>query len=384
MKCHNSQEKSGAVGRETMVRENIFGDWAIWQDWHDWIVPIALALSGFAIGILVEGGLKLTIRKVLNGRAWLDPEHIIQLLKGNVSGLLTLGGLYLATFNLPIERVDVISHIRKILFVGTMLIGMRFTINFAIASIRHYTRQSEYKANLPNTSIFENLVRLAIFTVGLLVILQTLGVSILPIITALGVGGLAISLALQDTLANLFAGLQMIFARQIKVGDTIQLENGQAGVVKDIGWRTTAIKQYNGNIVILPNGKMASSIITNYAIPHPELTVTLPLTVALDSNLEQVESLVVEAAKEVGLRLYTEKYPKRKTDEFEPLVRYQSYGEAWVNLNVYLPFKNFMDAGQVRHELLKALHQRFMNEGIRLPFPQHIVHLDQALPASKA
>src|SRR5262249_7384234 len=156
----------------------------------------------------------------------------------------------------PIERVDVIHDIRSVLFIGTMLIGMRLSINFIIACIRHYTKQSEHRA-FPNTSIFENLIRIALFIIGILVILQTLGVSILPIITALGVGGLAVSLALQDTLANLFAGLHMIIARQIKVGDTIQLENGQAGLVKDIGWRTTTIKQYSGNLVILPNAKMA-------------------------------------------------------------------------------------------------------------------------------
>jgi small-conductance mechanosensitive channel len=352
--------------------------WVLWQDGHGWALPLVFILGGLILGKPMERKLGGMVRRLSSENAWLSPETIARLFKGNISGLVTLGGFYLASFNLPLERPDVVIHIRKILFIGSMLIAIRFSISLALESIQQYARQTGLKNNFPNTSIFENLVRIGILVLGSLVILQTLGISVLPIVTALGVGGLAISLALQDTLANLFAGLHMILARQIKVGDIIQLEGSQVGEVKDIGWRTTTIKQLNGNLIILPNSKMASSVITNYMTPHPDLAVVLPVSIPLDSDLEKVESIAIEVAKTVGLQLYLEKHPKRKNEPFEPFVRYQSYGSAWVNMNIHLPFNSFMDAGQTRHHLLKALHQRFTTEGIHLPLPQHVVHLDSS------
>lgn len=350
------------------------GNWVQWQDWHEWIVPLILVTLGWGIGRITESLVIRTLSRVLNGHNWLPADSMTRLLKGNISGLITLGAFELASFNFPIERADVMGHIRSVIFIGCMLIATRFTMNLLLESLRQYA--SKQSANLPSTSIFENLIRIGVVMVGALVILQTLGVSILPILTALGVGGLAVSLALQDTLANLFAGLHMILARQIKINDTVQLENGMSGVVKDIGWRTTTIKQHNGNLVILPNSKMASSIIVNYTIQHPEFTVTLPVPVALDSPLVQVEAIAVSVATDVAKQLYTQKYPKYKNDDIAPFVRYQSYGEAWINMVINIPFKRLMDAGEVRHELLKALHLRLSAEQVKLPFPQHIVHLN--------
>lgn len=349
--------------------------WAIGQGWSAWIAPLGLGLFGFLVGKLAEGVLHRMSKRMLGDNTWLPVDVLSRIFKGNVSGLLTLGGLYLATFSMPLSP-DAISHIRQALFIGSMLIAIRFSLKLALESIWQYASQG--KNRLPNTSIIENLVRIFIVVLGILVILQTLGVSVLPIVTALGVGGLAISLALQDTLANLFAGLHMILARQIKVGDTIQLEGGQSGVVKDIGWRTTTIQQLNGNLTILPNSKMASSIIVNYIGPHPDLNVTLTLPIPLDSDLERVEAVALDVAKTIGLELYLKKHPKRQNETFEPHVRFASYGDAWVNMNVTLPFKAVMDAGEVRHRLLKALHQRLHAEEIRFAIPQHVVHLDSS------
>ena len=94
--------------------------------------------------------------------------------------------------------------------------------------------------------------------------LNAVGVSITPIITALGVGGLAMALALQDTLSNLFAGIHILAEHTIRIGDFIRLETGQEGYVEDISWRTTRIRMLPNNMVIVPNSKLAQSVVVNY------------------------------------------------------------------------------------------------------------------------
>lgn len=349
-------------------------------DWRLWIGPGFFVTLGIVTGLIVEKLLVGAIRRVLSHTTSKDMnEHISALMRGMIFWLFTLWGVYLATFcTTTFLAPGTISLIRMMVFIAAMLIAIRLLAKVAVAMVRFYMSRSKELQALPNTSIFENILRIAVYVFGVIMILQTLGVSVVPIITALGVGGLAVSLALQDTLANMFAGIQMIVARQIRVGNTVQMESGQTGVVEDIGWRTTTLRQLSGNMVIVPNSKLASNIIVNFVNPHPDLTVSFQMSVPLTADLEKVEALATEAATQVGLKLLAQKSFKTKPSEFNPMIRFVSYGDAWINMAINLPFNVSMDGALVKHELFKALHARFLAENISLPFPQKIVHLDMA------
>jgi len=349
--------------------------------WKPWIGPSLTILLGFLVGIVIERLLIGMVRKILRHASIELNDHIVATLRGVILWLVVMWGAYVATYGMPLIPEAHLALIRHLVFVMAMLLSIRLMAQMAIAIARFYLTYSNALTSLPNTSIFENIIRFTIYILGLLMLLQTLGVSIVPIMTALGVGGLAISLALQDSLANLFAGIQMLLARQIVVGNTVQLENSLIGEVMDIAWRTTTLRQLSGNLVIVPNSKLASNILVNYKNPHPDLTVAMQLAVPLDADLQLVEDIVSQEAQTTGLAMLRQKNAKAKQEAFNPVVRYQSYGESWINLIVQLPFSVVMDGGMVKHELFKALHKRFMAEKIRLPFPQNIVHLD--LPGSQ-
>ncbi|MCE3234275.1 MAG: MscS Mechanosensitive ion channel [Vampirovibrio sp.] len=345
-------------------------------DWRLWIGPSFFVTLGVVGGLVVEKLLLGTIRRVLTHTSIELNEHIASIVRGVIFWLFTLWGVYMATFCMPFLAPSTVALIRMIVFIVAMLLSIRLLAKVAVTMVRFYLSRNKQLQALPNTSIFENIIRIAVYVFGIIMLLQTLGISVVPLITALGVGGLAVSLALQDTLANMFAGIQMILARQIRVGNTVQLENGLSGRVEDIGWRTTTMRQLSGNLVILPNSKLASNIIVNYTNPHPDLTVSFQMTVPLTADLEKVEAVAMEVGKDIGLKLLAEKNPGKKPKEFIPQVRFVSYGESWINMAINLPFTLAMDGGLVKHELFKALHARFVAENISLPFPQNIVHLD--------
>jgi small-conductance mechanosensitive channel len=346
-------------------------------NWQPWLSPTLLIAGGLLLGWALETILISAICKVVDHTSLELNQNLIRLIRGVIMWIFALSGLNLATYEMPYVSENSMLIARKVLFVLTMLMAIRLTAQIAVAVVRFYLNRTESARALPNTSIFENIIRVGVFLLGILMLLQTLGVSVMPIITALGVGGLAISLALQDTLANLFAGIQMLMARQIRVGDTIQLENGMAGVVDDISWRTTRLRQLSGNLVILPNNKLSASIITNFATPHPDLTISLLLSVSLDSDLAQMEAVAAEAGTEVARRLFKEKFPKKHVSDVEAIVRYQSYGESWLNMQVSISFSKPMDGALVRHELIKAIQARLKEQGIRQPLPQQILHLEK-------
>ncbi len=102
---------------------------------------------------------------------------------------------------------------------------------------------SSFQSALPVTSLTQNLTWLLVMILGTLVALNGLGVSIAPMLTALGIGGLAVALALQDPLSNLFAGLVVTLERQLRVGDEVKLDNGLEGCVVDFSWRSTRLRR---------------------------------------------------------------------------------------------------------------------------------------------
>ena len=112
-----------------------------------------------------------------------------------------------------------------------------------------------------------------VVALGALVVLNGLGVSITPMLTAMGVGGLAVALALQEPLANLFAGIVIALARQVRVGDYVKLDNGVEGYVTDFSWWSTRIRMLSNNMVLVPNAKLAQSVVTNFHLPNPDMIV---------------------------------------------------------------------------------------------------------------
>ncbi|CAD7782745.1 MAG: Small-conductance mechanosensitive channel [Candidatus Methanoperedenaceae archaeon GB50] len=180
---------------------------------------------------------------------------------------------------------------------------------------------------------------------------------------------MAVALALQDTLANLFAGLHIVATKKVRPGDYIKIETGEEGYVTDITWRDTTIRQLPNNIVIIPNSKLASAIVTNYYFPERELAVLVQVGVSYDSDLEKVEKVTIEVAKEVMQEV------SGGVPEFNPFIRYHTFDDFSINFTVILRAKEFVDQYLVKHEFVKRLKKRYDQEGIEIPFPIRTVFL---------
>jgi small-conductance mechanosensitive channel len=221
-----------------------------------------------------------------------------------------------------------------------------------------------------SASILGIIVRVVVFLIGILVVLHDLGISITPMLTALGVGGLAVALALQDMLSNLFAGLQLLASRQLRVGDFVKLSSGEEGYLLDITWRNTTIKALSNHLVVVPNAKVASSIIINYHQPQTEEAVVMQVGVSYESDLERVEKVTIETAREVMERVQPGLYG------FEPFVRFHTFAESSIGFSVILRVKEFTERYLVMHEFVKALHKRYREEGIVIPYPMRTINLN--------
>lgn len=229
---------------------------------------------------------------------------------------------------------------------------------------------------IPATGLSVTFVKVAIWIVGGLVLLGGLGISITPVLTALGVGGLAVALALQDTLSNFFAGLHLLIEKPIRVGDFVKLETGQEGYVMDIGWRTTRVRMLPNNMVILPNSKLTQSIVTNYYLPEPRMALLIPISVSYAADPDHVERVLVEEAQRA-----VEQVPGLLAEP-APFVRFiPGFGESSLDFTLICQVREFTDQFLAQHELRKRIFARFKQERIEIPFPQRTIHLqDRQVP----
>ncbi|EKD22306.1 MAG: hypothetical protein ACD_87C00056G0002 [uncultured bacterium] len=232
-------------------------------------------------------------------------------------------------------------------------------------------RAERIESVLPVTSLTENIIRIIVYGVGTLIVLNKLGISIAPILATLGVGGLAVALALKDTLSNFFAGFHIIATKQIRVGDYLRLSSAEEGYVNDISWRTTKIRTLAGNLVLVPNSKLTELIVTNHTLPDKDMAVLVDLGVHYDSDLAKVERVTCEVAAEV-MREVMGGVP-----DFVPFIRYHTFGASSIDFSVIMRGKEFVDQFLIKHEFIKRIHRRFAREGIVIPYPIRALNYEQ-------
>ena len=200
--------------------------------------------------------------------------------------------------------------------------------------------------------------------------LSYFGISIMPIISTLGIGGLAIGLALKDTLSNIFSGLYILLEKNIKVGDFIELENGKKGYVMNINWRTTTIKTLSNDVVILPNEKLAQSIIVNFAKPAELTRVAIEIPVSYDTDIDKFEKIVMEEVYNLA------KENDKLLLDPAPVLRFiPGFGDSSLNFTLYFSTANYENGFLAQSELRKRIFKRLKKEGIEIPYPQLDVHI---------
>jgi small-conductance mechanosensitive channel len=348
-----------------------------------------------AAGLLKEGDMDIAMNRILvPGTVALLSAVVLLVLRGIAIRLLhkwadktltTIDDIVLEVFRVPTmywcfaiglyigaEVSDLpkryVSYFSKTIHILLILSVTMAVANLAGNLFRNFVKKSNL--SLPTTGLAYGTIKGVILILGLLIILSVLGISITPLITALGVGGLAVALALQDTLANFFSGIHILMEKSIRVGDFIKLETGQEGYVEDITWRTTRVRMLPNNMVVIPNSKLAQSVLTNYYLPEKRMSLLIPVGVSYSSDPEKVERILVEEArKAVG------EIPGLLGDP-EPFVRFiPGFGESSLDFTLICQVQEFTDQYLVQHELRKRIFSRFNKEGIEIPFPHRTVYL---------
>lgn len=348
---------------------NMFAEIANFLSQYSSYIMLTLALILFIlVGYAVRWVLDTYIVKFAKRTKTKIDDVVISAIRTPVVIVFILAGMgfVLQYIKLP---PDISGYIHPSLFV-TVVFVIGYCIVKIVAGLIKY-ESIKYPGIKTTAPVIQRVLQLVIYLICLMIIFDKLGISITPLLTTLGIAGIAVAFALQETLSNFFAGFYIMADRPIRVGDYIRLENGEDGYVSDIGWRSTKIRTLPNNIIVIPNSKLANSTITNYYTPEKEMACLVQVGVSYNSDLEKVERVTIEVAKEV-----LSKTPGGNK-EFQPFIRYHTFSDFSINFTVILRVNEFVDKYLVTHEFIKALHKRYKQEGIVIPFPIRTVYMKE-------
>jgi small-conductance mechanosensitive channel len=322
--------------------------------------PILIVLGTILVGWIFKRFIHGYLQKFTKRTAFKTDDLLFEAIENQIIIWLGLAAIYYIAKTTEILSKYSENILKALVFI--LIISIALAVNkFLIGMIDVWS--AKQKRSLPSTKIFVNLIRAIIMTIGLLVALDFIGISITPMLTALGVGGLAISLALKDTLSDVFAGLHILLSKKVEPGDFIELESGQTGNVTNITWRNTTILERTNNVFNVPNARLSNAIIKNFDAVDKTFSARVPIGVAYESDLDHVEKITIEVAKEVISEI------EGHNPDFTPFIRYSDFGESSINFKVFFNVIDYGAQYPIIHNFIKQLLVRYNKERINIPFP---------------
>ncbi len=344
-----------------MLPKSFEGSLLLESLWSAGIVIISVLVAWLAVIIM---------RRVKQKREAQSRAGVLPRLLGNLTRsvffLIVCEGIILAlsTTTYLVEWHDILGNASIAVLIVFVSDGLA---RVGAAFLEWYLRSRGFrkKAKVDEGIIrfLRRIVLLVVYVLGGLVVLAYLNIDITPLIAGLGIGGLAVALALQPTLTNFFAGTQIMSDRVARVGDYIELENGIRGYVVDVGWRSTRIRTPFNNMVIIPNARLAESVITNFYGPTMEMGVMVSCGISYESDLAHVEQVALEVAREVVNDV------DEAVKTFEPWFGYSEFGDSNINFWLWVQANDRLGSFRITTELIKRLHARLNKEGIVINYP---------------
>jgi small-conductance mechanosensitive channel len=331
------------------------------------VIEILIALGIVVASFVILRILFFVVRRYVSTlTAWTETtldDEMLALLERYLPIGIILTGFYLGLITLSFLEpyAHILAEIYEILIIlFVAVLAIRIINVFIQWYVGEYIPKTKNDLGEQFVPIVRIAVNFFILLVAFILILGLLNLEVSPFIATLGIGGIAVALALQEPLSNFFAGFYIHIDRPVRAGEFIRVETGDEGYIEEIGWRSTRLRSLSNNVIIIPNSRLGQSIITNYDRPTPDMGFGIPVGVSYDSDLEKVERVTIEVAREVIART------PGTVKEFEPSIRYNEFGTANIQFSVSMRVLQAVDRYLVTHEFIKALKKRYDAEGITI------------------
>lgn len=228
-----------------------------------------------------------------------------------------------------------------------------------------FAKKGRIKIDQTLFSLFNGILNIVLISISILYVLNIWGFEIGPLLAGLGIAGIAVALALQPLLSNLFSGAAIVLDGSIKARDVVYIGTEIKGTIDKIGLRSTRIRTFDNEYIIIPNNKIADSSIQNIGLPEPKSRVVIPFSVAYGSNIEKVKKVVLKEIKKI----------ENLSKEDEPMVRFLEMADSSLDFKAYFYVESYTQRFGAIDEANTRIYNALNKARINIPFPQMDVHI---------
>ncbi len=332
-----------------------------------WIQSLGIVILSLLLTVVVRWSLRFVLLRLAKKTKTEVDDILIRAVKNVVTYSIPVIGLMVALTPLALQT----PIPERILFSILVVLLMRGA-NRLLGDVSKWLEETWVKRTSSTLDagllpLLRKAAKTTVVILGVLIILGKWEIQIGPLLGALGIGGLAIALALNSSLSNVFAGIQLILDRSVNVGDKVQLESGESGVLLDIGLRTTMMRTYDNEVISLPNSQLANARIKNYTKPDATIRVGVNFAVVYGSDVAEVKRVVLDAIGQLDDIL----------QEPEPQVLFLNMGDFSLDMCARVWVDNYGKQFARKLEMTELVYNTLNESSIEIPFPTRTVYTKQ-------
>jgi len=331
-----------------------------------YVIALLIILAYFLIAFIIDLFLNKVVKRLVSKTKTTFDDYFVSAIRLPIFVTIFLTGIIITFDVIKLSKADITlykSIINTLLVLFWGIAAFRIIKNFVDKGINKVFEFAGLQRDI--IPLLVVIIRIVVILASIMTILAVWNIDITPFLASAGIVSIIIALAAKDTFANLFGGISLFLDKPFKIGDYIELDDKDRGEVVFIGARSTRIKTRDDVLITIPNSIIANSKIVNESAPVRNFRVRVPVSVSYNSDIDRVEQILVELAKQ----------NKNVLPEPEPRVRFRTFGDSSLNLELLCWAHEPAIRGLTIHELNTAIFKKFKEEGIQIPFNQLDVHL---------
>jgi len=324
-----------------------------------------------AVSFLVAFLAKVVTKKILYPLTKKTKTKIDDLIVASVSSVIFYFILFLGIrlgigyFKPP--QVILISLVDSLLIVIFTLTLLKIINGFSKQWMKDWKSKTKTTVDDRLIPLVQKVLKAIVMILAVIFIFSAWKVNISPLIAATGIAGIAVSFAVKDSLTNILGGLQLVLDKTFMVGDKVQLDSGEMGVILDIGLRSTKLKTFDNEVIYIPNGNLANAKIKNFTQPDLSVRVNVDFGVEYGSDPEKVKDVVLKAISKIEGVL----------DDPPPAVLFMKMSDFSLDFIARVWVGSYTEAFSTKLKMTDEVYEALNKAGIGIPFPTRTIYTKQ-------
>ncbi len=332
-----------------------------------WDNPFLRCLAVNLVFIGIAFLTKVLFKKIIKPLALKTKTKVDDLIIKNITSIvfsiILIMGIHISIQHFTFNKDIIEQLLQSFLIILISMLLIRIISDFSTLWLKEWKSRTRTSADERIIPLLQKILKSIVIILGIFFIFSAWKINISPLLTTAGIAGLAIGLAVKDALNNIIGGLQLVLDKTFKVGDKVEIDGKQSGIILDIGLRSTKLITYDNEVIFIPNGILANSQIKNFTQPDFSIRVNVAFGVEYGSNPEKVQKVVSDALQKIEGVL----------DQPPVSVQFLKMNDSSLDFMARVWVENYSEAYSMKLKVTEEIYAALNKAKIGIPFPTQTI-----------